>query len=64
MNVKLQDIMQLVVVDVIGVERPGVVGATFGVVVCASAALHATISGAARMIAKARMAISPTLRHP
>jgi hypothetical protein len=27
--------MQLVVVDVRGVERPGVVGATFGVVICA-----------------------------
>ena len=33
---ELHATMQLVTVEVMGVESPGVVGATFGVVVCAS----------------------------
>src|ERR1700761_5549148 len=33
---ELHDIMQLVVVDVSGVESPGVVGAIFGVCACAA----------------------------
>ena len=52
--------MQLVVVDVTGVESPGVGATTFGVVVCASAAPHAAVAATARMIAKALMAASPS----
>jgi hypothetical protein len=55
---ELQDIMQFVVVDVSGVESPGVVGAMFGVV-CACAAPLVAVATMARMIAKVLMVASP-----
>jgi hypothetical protein len=55
---ELQDIMQFVVVDVSGVESPGVVGAIFGVV-CACAAPLVAVASMARMIAKVLMVASP-----
>jgi hypothetical protein len=55
---ELQDIMQFVVVDVSGVESPGVVGAIFGVV-CACAAPLVAVATMARMIAKVLMVASP-----
>jgi hypothetical protein len=48
---ELQDIMQLVVVEVIGVESPGVGLTTFGVV-CARAELLAAAVAPTRMITK------------
>jgi len=56
---ELQVIMQLVVVEVRGVESPGVGATTLGVVVCAKAAPHAAVAATARMIAKALMTASP-----
>lgn len=58
---ELQDIMQLVVVEVRGVESPWLGETTFGVVVCARAGPHAAIAAIARIIAKALMAASPSL---
>jgi hypothetical protein len=60
---ELHVIMQLVTVEVMGVESPGVVGATFGVVVCASRITSSAeawrapqdIAAATTMIANARM---------
>jgi hypothetical protein len=60
---ELQLIMQLVTVEVIGVESPCVTGATFGVVACASRTISSAeawctlpwIAAAATMIANARM---------
>jgi hypothetical protein len=44
---ELQVIMQLVVVEVRGVESPGVGATTLGVVVCAKAAPHAAVAATA-----------------
>jgi hypothetical protein len=68
---ELHDIMQFVVVDVTGVERPWVVGETVcvpvvGAVVgdCACAAPHVATATMARMIAKIFMVASPRLCVP
>src|SRR4029077_15470259 len=50
---ELQDIMQLVVVEVRGVDSPGVGATTFGVVVCARAAPPVAVAATTTMIAKA-----------
>jgi hypothetical protein len=60
---ELHVIMQLVTVEVMGVESPGVVGATLGVVACASRINSSAeaccappyIAAAITMIARARM---------
>jgi hypothetical protein len=63
---ELHVIMQFVVVEVTGVESPGVLGATFcvpavggGVGVCARAAPHVAAATMARMIAKVLILASP-----
>ena len=52
---ELQDIMQLVVVEVSGVDSPVVGATTFGVVVCARAAPPVAVAATTTMIAKALM---------
>jgi hypothetical protein len=55
---ELQDIMQLVVVKVRGVGKPGVGLTTFGVGVCASAGPDAAAAATAKMTTRTFMTIS------